>query len=83
MLYTFLDPIVWAAYHAPKLEYDQLPPLPDYDRASYLRQRSFDKLDPLGRVKQRHLFWGLLEVFWKEYCVMGLMLVIKVSPGTS
>ncbi|EUC62288.1 ABC transporter, partial [Rhizoctonia solani AG-3 Rhs1AP] len=38
LLYNFLDPIVWAAYRAPKLEYDQLPPLADYDRASHLRQ---------------------------------------------
>lgn len=83
MLYTFLDPIVWAGYRAPKLEYEQLPPLPDYDHASYLRQRSFDKLDPFRRVKQRHLFWGLMEVFWREYLIMGLSTVVKVSLGTS
>ncbi|CAE7169341.1 unnamed protein product [Rhizoctonia solani] len=77
MLYNFLDPIVWAAYRAPKLEYEQLPPLADYDRASYLRKRGFDKLDPLLRAKQRHLFWGLMEVFWREYCIMAIMITIK------
>ncbi|KAJ1309716.1 hypothetical protein OPQ81_006481 [Rhizoctonia solani] len=49
----------------------------DYDRASHLRERGFDKLDPLRRTKQRHLFWGLMEVFWKEYCIMAVMLTIK------
>ncbi|KAH7340935.1 hypothetical protein B0J17DRAFT_612426 [Rhizoctonia solani] len=77
MLYNFLDPIVWAAYRTPKLDYEQLPPLADYDRASYLRHRGFDKLDPLRRTKQRHLFWGLMEVFRKEYCIMAVMLIIK------
>jgi hypothetical protein len=79
MLYNFLDHIVWAAYRSPKLEYEQLPPLADYDRASYLKQRSFDELDPLRRAKQRHLFWGLIVVFWKEYCIMAAMLVIRVG----
>ncbi|CAE7193603.1 unnamed protein product, partial [Rhizoctonia solani] len=77
MLYNFLDPIVWVAYRAPKLEYEQLPPLADYDRASYLRKRGLNKLDPLLRTKQRHLFWGLMEVFWKEYCIMAIMITIK------
>ena len=79
LLYNFLDPIIWATYRAPKLEYDQLPPLADYDHASHLRERGFDKLDPLRRTKQRHLFWGLMEVFWKEYCIMAVMMSIKVS----
>ncbi|KEP45171.1 ABC transporter, partial [Rhizoctonia solani 123E] len=77
LLYNFLDPVVWAAYRAPKLEYDQLPPLADYDRASHLRQRGFDKLDPRRRTKQRHLFWGLMEVFWREYCIMAVTISIR------
>ncbi|KAG9126177.1 hypothetical protein FRC07_004584 [Ceratobasidium sp. 392] len=79
MLFSFLDPLVWAAYRAPKLEYEQLPPLADYDRASYLKQRSFDKLDPLRRSlkKQRHLFWGLMDVFRREYYIMAFTLTIK------
>ncbi|CAE6479744.1 unnamed protein product [Rhizoctonia solani] len=77
VLYNFLDPIVWAAYRSPKLEYEQLPPLADYDRASHLRDRGFDKLDPVRRSKQRHLFWGLMEVFWKEYCIMAVLITVK------
>ncbi|QRV86022.1 ABC transporter transmembrane region [Ceratobasidium sp. AG-Ba] len=79
MLFSFLDPVVWTAYRAPKLEYEQLPPLADYDRAAYLKQRSFDKLDPLRRAvkNRRHLFWGLMEVFRWEYFIMSIMITIK------
>ncbi|KAH7340934.1 hypothetical protein B0J17DRAFT_716110 [Rhizoctonia solani] len=77
MLFSFLDPLIWAAYRAPKLEYDQLPHLADYDRASYLKQRSFDHLDPLRRTKRRYFFWGLMAVFRREYIIMTIMLVIK------
>ncbi|KAF8758575.1 P-loop containing nucleoside triphosphate hydrolase protein [Rhizoctonia solani] len=75
-LYTYLDPLIWTAYRAPKLEYEQLPPLADYDCASYLKQRSFNKLDPLKRTERRHFFWGLMSVFWKEHIAMAIMLVV-------
>ncbi|CAE6498063.1 unnamed protein product, partial [Rhizoctonia solani] len=77
MLFNFVDPLVWAAYRAPKLEFEQLPPLADYDRASYLKQRSFDHLDPLKLTKRRYFFWGLVAVFQREYIIMGVMLTIK------
>ncbi|KAF8710653.1 P-loop containing nucleoside triphosphate hydrolase protein, partial [Rhizoctonia solani] len=76
VLYTYLDPLIWTAYRAPKLEYEQLPPLADYDCASYLKQRSFNKLDPLKRTERRHFFWGLMSVFWKEHIAMAIMLVV-------
>ncbi|QRW27528.1 ABC transporter transmembrane region [Rhizoctonia solani] len=77
LLYSFLDPLLWTAYRAPKLEYEQLPPLADYDRASHLKERSFSKLDPLKQTKPRYFFWGLMAVFWKEYVVMAITLIIK------
>ncbi|KAJ1309694.1 hypothetical protein OPQ81_006459 [Rhizoctonia solani] len=77
MLFNFLDSLVWTAYRTPKLEYDQLPPLADYDRASHLKQRSFDELDPLRRTKRQYLFWGLLVVFRREYIIMAITLAIK------
>ncbi|KEP49369.1 ABC transporter [Rhizoctonia solani 123E] len=77
MLYNFLDPLIWTAYRTRKLEYEQLPPLADYDRASYLKQRSFDELDPLRRTKRRYFFWGLMAVFRREYTIMAITLAIK------
>ncbi|QRW00095.1 ABC transporter transmembrane region [Ceratobasidium sp. AG-Ba] len=76
--YQFLDSLIWKAYRARKLPYDELPPLADYDRAEYLKERSFDQLDPLRMKKKRHLFWGLMHVFRKEYCIMAAMITTKV-----
>lgn len=39
--YSFLDPIVFLAYHIPHLTHDQLPPLADYDYARHLTEKSF------------------------------------------
>lgn len=64
----------------PKLAYDQLPPLADYARAAYLKERGFEQLDPFRRKEgqRRHLFWGLLLVFRKNFFVMAGALVIRV-----
>ncbi|KAF8682680.1 P-loop containing nucleoside triphosphate hydrolase protein [Rhizoctonia solani] len=61
-----------------KLDYSQLPPLAFYDRADFLRRRGSAKLDPLSQPN-RHLFWGIVDVFWKEYCVMMGMIVVKAT----
>ncbi|KAG8704615.1 hypothetical protein FRC11_009743, partial [Ceratobasidium sp. 423] len=77
--YTYLDPIVFASYRAPKLEYDELPPLADYDHAAVLRQRGLDALDPMKgeRNRKRHVFWGLMQIFGGEYSVMAVLATIK------
>ncbi|CEL54793.1 ATP-binding cassette transporter abc4 OS=Schizosaccharomyces pombe (strain 972 / ATCC 24843) GN=abc4 PE=3 SV=1 [Rhizoctonia solani AG-1 IB] len=83
--YTYLDPVVFAAYRASKLEYDQLPPLADYDHATVLRQHALDALDPIenSRNKKRHVFWGLMQIFWREYSLMGFLAIIKVTMELS
>ncbi|KAG9089172.1 hypothetical protein FS749_001555, partial [Ceratobasidium sp. UAMH 11750] len=60
ILYTFMDSLIWIAYRTPKLEYEQLPPLADYDHAAHLKQRSFAQLDPFESPKKRHIFWSLM-----------------------
>ncbi|KAF8610641.1 hypothetical protein BDV93DRAFT_484022 [Ceratobasidium sp. AG-I] len=81
VLYNFLNPLIWTAYRTTKLEYEQLPPLADYDRAAYLKKRSFDHLDPLKRNKQRHMFWSLMRVFWREFLVLAIAITIKALMG--
>ncbi|CAE6514065.1 unnamed protein product [Rhizoctonia solani] len=77
--FTFMDPIVYASYRAPKLEYDQLPTLADYDHGAVLRQHGLDALDHMKgeRNRRRHVFWGLMQIFWREYSVMAIMATIK------
>lgn len=40
LTYHFLDPIVWKAYRNPRVSYDELPPLADYDYAKNLLNRA-------------------------------------------
>ncbi|KEP52172.1 multidrug resistance-associated ABC transporter [Rhizoctonia solani 123E] len=83
--YTYLDPIIFASYRAPKLEYDELPPLADYEHAAVLRLRGLDALDPMNgeRNRKRHVFWGLMQIFWREYCVMAILATIKAVTELS
>ncbi|KAH9028052.1 ABC transporter type 1, transmembrane domain-containing protein [Lactarius deliciosus] len=72
MLYTFLDPIVFLAYRVPHLSHDMLPPLADYDYTRNLH------LDTFSGGPRRHIFWGFMAVFRREYIQLAIFVVIKV-----
>ncbi|EIW53706.1 multidrug resistance-associated ABC transporter [Trametes versicolor FP-101664 SS1] len=61
--YGFVESIVWRAWRIPRLTYEMLPPLPEYDYLTHLRQKSFPYLDPLQSKSRRHLAFGLMRVF--------------------
>ena len=77
LLFSFLDSLVWAGYRTKHLAYDRLPPLADYDRASWLKQRAFAHLDPFLIGKRRHVIWGLISVFKTEFSVLVISLVVR------
>ncbi|KAI1795060.1 hypothetical protein LXA43DRAFT_1080347 [Ganoderma leucocontextum] len=77
-VYTFLDGIIWKAYQVPHLPYEELPPLADYDRTKHLVKRSFPSLDPFQVSKKRHLFWGLMTVFRRDYAVLSISIILRV-----
>ncbi|EJT98573.1 P-loop containing nucleoside triphosphate hydrolase protein [Dacryopinax primogenitus] len=83
--WVFLDPVIFKAYSQPKLPYEQLPPLADYDWATHLAARSFDRLEPLRRrargLKDRYLFWGMMEVWRWDYVRMATLMSIRVFAG--
>ncbi|KAF9046093.1 multidrug resistance-associated ABC transporter [Panaeolus papilionaceus] len=84
-VYTFLDSIISEASRVPHLPFDRLPALADYDRAAYLKEKSFPYLDQFRARKKRHLFWSLMTVFSWEYTGMALCLTFMsvtrfVSP---
>ncbi|KAL0950644.1 hypothetical protein HGRIS_007432 [Hohenbuehelia grisea] len=84
LIYSFLDRIVFLAYRSPHLDYDQLPPLADYDRATHLRDISFPYLDPFKRIKtkkRRHIFFGLMNTFRSEYFVLITTLAVSMAAG--
>ncbi|KAI9429867.1 hypothetical protein H4582DRAFT_1861141 [Lactarius indigo] len=78
MLYTFLDPIVFLAYRVPHLSHDMLPPLTDYDYTKNLVQRRFKHLDTFTGGPKRHIFWGFMVVFRREYVQLAIFVIIKV-----
>ncbi|KAF9078326.1 hypothetical protein BDP27DRAFT_1412327 [Rhodocollybia butyracea] len=84
LLYNFMDPVVFEARSVSHLPYDHLPPLADYDYARNLRLKAFKHLDRFsGLKKQRHLFWSLLRVFWKEYLIMAFMTFLQAGTELS
>ncbi|EMD36164.1 hypothetical protein CERSUDRAFT_84254 [Gelatoporia subvermispora B] len=78
VLYFHVDPLIMKAYRTPHLDFEELPPVADYDMAKHLIEHSFPHLDPFQMKKDRHLFWGILIVFWKEWLILCAMLVIRV-----
>ncbi|KAF8265084.1 hypothetical protein EI94DRAFT_1736769, partial [Lactarius quietus] len=78
MLYTFLDPIVFLASRVPHLSHDMLPPLADYDYTRNLVQRSFKHLDTFSGSPRRHIFWGLMATFRREYIQLSILVIIRV-----
>ncbi|KAI0344119.1 multidrug resistance-associated ABC transporter [Trametopsis cervina] len=77
-LYGFLDHYVFLGYRLPHLSLDQLPPLADYDYTKNLVKKSFSHIDPTITRSKRHLFFGLMRVFWLEYIVLFISLIMRV-----
>ncbi|KAI0306147.1 hypothetical protein B0F90DRAFT_1814940 [Multifurca ochricompacta] len=78
LTYTFIDPIVFMAYRVPHLSNDMLPPLADYDYTKNLVRRSFKHLDTFSGSPRRHLFWGFMAVFRREYIQLVILIIVKV-----
>ncbi|KDR83043.1 hypothetical protein GALMADRAFT_866150 [Galerina marginata CBS 339.88] len=72
LYYTYLDPVIFLGYRVPHLSYEQLPPLCDSDYSTHLTETAFPHLDPFRGAKRRHLFFGLMRVFRKEYMILGI-----------
>ncbi|KAF8885698.1 multidrug resistance-associated ABC transporter [Gymnopilus junonius] len=79
MTYSFLDPVISEAYRVPHLPYDRLPPLADYDYSKNLTDRAFPHLDEFHGAKRRHLFFGLMRVFFWEY--LGMVTTIALHAA--
>ncbi|EIW86373.1 hypothetical protein CONPUDRAFT_78742 [Coniophora puteana RWD-64-598 SS2] len=76
-LYLWLDPIVLLAYRVPHLSVNHLPPLADHDRSALLMKRSLPHLDPFSGSKRRHIFFGFLNIFGVDFCVLALTVSLQ------
>ncbi|TFK76754.1 P-loop containing nucleoside triphosphate hydrolase protein [Pluteus cervinus] len=81
--YSYLTNFIWTSQKRTKTTPDDLPPQCDYDRASYLKARSFPLLDSFSGAKKRHLFFGLMKVFAWDYMILGLALLAQTLVGFS
>ncbi|KAF7364934.1 Multidrug resistance-associated ABC transporter protein [Mycena venus] len=82
--YFFLDHIIFLAYRESQLQEDELYPLCDTDTSTYLKNRSFKYLDSFsGSKSQRHIFFGLMRVFHREFTILAGLLVVRVLTNYS
>ncbi|EJC98975.1 multidrug resistance-associated ABC transporter [Fomitiporia mediterranea MF3/22] len=77
--FSFLDPLVSAAYHVPHLPAEQFPPLADYDCSKVLKKRGFRHIDRFSGARKEHLFFSLLRIFSREYVIITVMILLKVT----
>ncbi|KAJ7082396.1 P-loop containing nucleoside triphosphate hydrolase protein [Mycena belliarum] len=75
IMFSFLDPLVWTAYKAPQLPFEAFPPLADTDDARNLRTQAFPNIDPFSGARRRHLFFGILKTYRKEYDMIIPLLI--------
>ncbi|KAJ7069538.1 hypothetical protein C8F01DRAFT_1113104 [Mycena amicta] len=82
-LYFFLDRIIFSAYRESQLPEDELYPLCDTDRAMHLKERSFKHIDVFSGAKRRYLFFGLMRVYWREFSVLTILIILRALANYS
>ncbi|KAJ6556823.1 hypothetical protein DFH09DRAFT_1248351 [Mycena vulgaris] len=84
MFYFFLDHIVFLAYRESQLKEDDLYPLCDTDTSIHLKSRSFRYLDSFsGSKSSRHIFFGLMRVFYRDFSILAGLYVLRVLLNIS
>ncbi|KAI0066587.1 hypothetical protein BV25DRAFT_1403282 [Artomyces pyxidatus] len=81
VLYTFVNPVISLANRIPHLSIEQLPPLADYDFVKNLVASSFKHIDTFSGAPKRHIFWGLISIFRRDYLVLAVLVVLKVASA--
>ncbi|KAJ7449167.1 hypothetical protein FB451DRAFT_1375079 [Mycena latifolia] len=82
--YFFLNRIIFLAYRESQLKEEELYPLCDTDTSSHLKSRSFKYLDSFsGSKSRRHIFFGLIRIFYKEFSMLAGLLLFRVVSNFS
>ncbi|TFK76755.1 P-loop containing nucleoside triphosphate hydrolase protein [Pluteus cervinus] len=76
--YSYLTNFIWSSRKRTKTTQDDLPLQCDYDRASYLKAKSFPFLDSFSGAKKRHLFFGFMKVFAWDCVVLSVAILAQV-----
>ncbi|KAF9560869.1 multidrug resistance-associated ABC transporter [Agrocybe pediades] len=72
--FSYINHVVLAATKVSHLSTDQLPPLSDTDSSRYQVATAFPYIDPFQGSKDRHVLYGLLYHFRREYFTIALSL---------
>ncbi|KAJ7747993.1 hypothetical protein B0H14DRAFT_3096981 [Mycena olivaceomarginata] len=77
--FFFLDHIIFLAYRESQLPEEELYPLCDSDASAHLKTTSFKHLDSFsGNKSGRHIFFGLMRIFHREFTIIAGLLVLRV-----
>ncbi|ORY35072.1 hypothetical protein BCR39DRAFT_573867 [Naematelia encephala] len=81
LFFNYVDKIIYRAWRTDAIQYEDLPPLADYDRAEYLKKSALTKLHPIRRqelgLPKAHLIVGIVSVFWKRMIFMAVMISLR------
>ncbi|TCD64624.1 hypothetical protein EIP91_003858 [Steccherinum ochraceum] len=80
LTYFYLDSLIAKAKDVAHLDFNQLPPVPDYDEAAHMLPRN---LAILGSYisRKRHIFFGLFKALQYEYIVVFVADVLRSYRG--
>ncbi|KAL1939047.1 hypothetical protein VTO73DRAFT_10307 [Trametes versicolor] len=78
LTYIYVEPLIWLAWRLPRLTYEMLPPLPEYDHLKNLVRRTFPRLDPMQNKSRRHLALDFISVFRIELLNLAAMSITAV-----
>ncbi|KAJ6621777.1 hypothetical protein B0H10DRAFT_2015711 [Mycena sp. CBHHK59/15] len=81
--FFFLDHIIFLAYRNSEVKEEELYPLCDTDSSAHLKARSFPHLDIFSGSKRRHIFFGLMRIFRREFTILAGLLVFQVMSSFS
>ncbi|KAI0085661.1 hypothetical protein BDY19DRAFT_964983 [Irpex rosettiformis] len=76
--FGWLSPYIWLGNKVEHLAWDQLPPLAEYDYTEEVVRRGMKYVDPILVSNKKHLFFRIIRVFWKDWVVIAIVLVIEV-----
>ncbi|KAJ7367306.1 hypothetical protein DFH08DRAFT_910161 [Mycena albidolilacea] len=79
--FFFVDRIIFLAYRESQLQEEELYPLCDSDASAHLKNTSF-KAGYLDK-SPRHIFFGLLLIFHREFTILAGILVLRVLTTLS
>ncbi|KAI0357917.1 P-loop containing nucleoside triphosphate hydrolase protein [Trametes cingulata] len=81
LTYWYMEPVIWLAWRLPRLPFDMLPPLPDYDHVQVLIGRTFSRLDPMQNKWHRHMALDLIKGFRYEFLKLIAVSLTAIAAG--